>query len=94
MNWENIKQKIVHYAFIVPSILLAIVYFVFDRKTRNLQQVIDDTQRKLIDEKLNNVHEKEATASKEFNDKVEAYNKLRDKYRSLSDKLQLGPKKD
>ena len=67
-------QEIIKYGFIISFAIAALVYFVMDYKNKKLKQQLDNQQREVLKEKLNNIENK---------DILNSYEKAKQEYENI-----------
>jgi hypothetical protein len=82
---ETIKK----YWFLISTVLLAIVYFVLDKRNRDLEYTISELRRKGLLEQLKKIEEKSKGSEKEYDQALKEYTNLKRRHGVLINKLGL-----
>lgn len=89
MNWLNIKDTFLKYWFIGSAILLAILYILLDRKSRQLSKAISDAQTALIAQKLEAISEQSKGSQEDYEKAKNEYEALKRRHGDIVERLRL-----
>jgi hypothetical protein len=84
---DSIKQNILKYWFYISSFSLAILWLLFDKRGRELQQVKNDAQRMILSQKLLNIKSQSEKGQEEYEKAIKSYNDLRSRHGDILLKL-------
>jgi chromosome condensin MukBEF complex kleisin-like MukF subunit len=89
MTWEIFKQKFAQYWFLASSVLLAVIYLLYQRRGRTIEQLRLDAQKQLLAKQLSDIREQARGSQEDFYAAMDKYNQLKKTHSELLARLGL-----
>lgn len=87
--FENIKQQILKYWFIASSLALVVLYLLFDKRGREINQLHTDAQTALLAQQLADIKQRSTLSEEHYEKASQDYASLRARHGQLLAKLGL-----
>lgn len=82
-------EKLKYYLFAVGAFALAVLYYLYDRRGRQIEQLVLDAQKQLLGQQLESIRDQALRSEADHEKAMDRYARLKQRHAELLERLGL-----